>query len=161
MDVSNLTIVEAWNELNKINNKINLLETLIETQYSIGSSKLKEILTSCSVTSNDKFINMITSKDANAVELKKQYLLKNAYENYILNEIKFLKLSEPSLCIAFLKEYSLRKDNKRYSWDDIAIEMGYSAKQCKRYYDEYKGRTSSDNSWSIDDVKSKCPKMSD
>ena len=44
MDVSNLTIVEAWNELNKINNKINLLETLIETQYSIGSSKLKEIL---------------------------------------------------------------------------------------------------------------------
>lgn len=155
MDVSNLTIVEAWNELNKINNKINLLETLIETQYSIGSSKLKEILTSCSVTSNDKFINMVTSKDANAIELKKQYLLKNAYENYILNEIKFLKLSEPSLCIAFLKEYSLKKDNKRYSWDDIAIEMGFSVAQCRRYYDEYKGRTPSDNSWSIDDVKSK------
>lgn len=155
MDVSNLTIVEAWNELNKINNKINLLETLIETQGGIGSSKLKEILTGCSVTSNDKFINMITAKDTNTVELKKQYLLKNAYETYILNEIKFLKLSEPSLCVAFLKEYYLKKDNKRYLWDDIATEMGFSVAQCRRYYDEYKGRTPSDNSWSIDDVKSK------
>ena len=155
MDISELSIVQAWDKLNKINNKIALLETLIATQYNISSSKLKDILTNCSVASNDKFINMITSKDDNVIKLREQYSLKNAYENYILNEIKLLKLSEPSLCIAFLKEYSLKKDNKRYSWDDIAKEMGFSIAQCRRYYDEYKGRTPSDNSWSIDDVKLK------
>lgn len=150
-----MTIIDYWNELNKINNKISLLETLLKTQYSIGSSKLKEILTNCSVSNSDKFINMITSKDENALDLREQYIRRNAYENYILNEIKILKLSEPSLCIAFLKEYSLKKDNKRYSWEDIAKEMGFSVAQCRRYYDEYKGRTPSDNSWSIDDVKAK------
>lgn len=155
-----MDLIKAWNELNKINNKINLLETLIEKQYDIGCSKLRDVLVNCSISGNDKFINMIISKDENVLKLQEQYSLKVAYETYILNEIKILKLSEPSLCIAFLKEYSLKKDSKRYSWDDIANEMGYSAKQCKRYYDEYKGRTPSDNSWSITDIELKCPKMS-
>ena len=150
-----MNLIKAWNELNKINNKINLLETLIEKHYDIGCSKLRDVLVNCSISSNDKFINMIISKDENALKLQEQYSLKVAYETYILNEIKILKLSEPRLCIAFLKEYSLKKDNKRYSWDDIAKEMGFSVAQCRRYYDEYKGCTPSNNSWSIEDVKSK------
>lgn len=152
---NNSGIIDAWNKLNKVNNKISLLETLIENQYDIKSSKLKDILTSCSVSNSDKFINAIVSKDDHALELREQYKLKNAYENYILNEIKILKLSEPSLCIAFLKEYSLKKDNKRYSWEDIAKEMGFSVAQCRRYYDEYKGRTPDDNSWVVDVVNIK------
>ena len=140
-----LTIIEAWNELNKINNQIDLLETLIATKLSIGSSKLKEILTKCSFTNNDKFINSIASKDDDVIKLRGLYDSRNAYENYIRNEISRTKLSEPAICVAFLKEYYIGDDNKRLTWQDIAREMGYSEKQCRRYYDEYKGATPIDN----------------
>lgn len=136
-----LTIIEAWDALNKINNDIDLLETLIKTRLDISASKLKEILVSCTFTNNDRFINSIASKDEDIVRLSLKYQSKNAYENYIRNEINRLKLSDMSLCIAFLKEY------KKLTWEEIAKEMTYSIKQCKRYYDEYKGKAPNDNSW--------------
>lgn len=153
--IEHLTIIQAWNELNKINNEIDLLETLITTKMDIGSSKLKEIMTSCSVTSNDKFINSIISKDENVIKLGGLYDSKNGYETYIRNEIRINKVSEPALCIAFLKEYYL-KDGKRMTWDDIEKEMNLSKSQCKRYYyEDYKGQTPSKNSWHKSDVKLK------
>lgn len=145
-----LTLVEAWNELNKANNRIDLLETLLSKKYDIGSSKLKEILTQCSIGKNDRFINTIISKDNEVIELGELYDARNAWETYIRNEIKIHKLSAPAICIAFLKEYYLRDDNKKMTWEDIAKEMGYGIAQCRRYYDEYKGRTPKDNSYFMD-----------
>lgn len=148
-----LTIIEAWNELNKINNHIDLLETVLKTKLDIGSSKLKEIMISCSVNGNNKFINSIISQDEDIIKLNGLYDSKNAYEKYIRNEIRISKVSEPALCIAFLKEYYL-KDNKRLTWNDISREMCLSERQCKRYYyEDYKGQTPKDNSWHLDDVK--------
>jgi len=148
--IEHLSIIEAWNELNKINNHIELLETKIKTKFDIGSSKLKEILTKCSVVGNDKFINSIISQDKDIETLGNLYDSKYAYETYIRNEIRISKISTPAICIAFLKEYYLKNDNKRMTWDDIALEMGYSSKQCKRFYDEYKGYTPKENSWEKD-----------
>ena len=140
-----LTIVEAWNELNKVLNEIQLKETLIATRMDIGANKLKEILTQCTVTNNDRFVNAISSNDTDILKLRELYNSQRAWETYIDNEMKISKLSQPAICIAFLKEYYLKKDNKKMTWEDIAKKMGYSVRQCKRFYDEYRGRTPADN----------------
>lgn len=142
-----LTIVEAWNELNKVLNEIQLKETLITTRMDIGANKLKEILTQCTVTNNDRFINAISSNDADLLRLRELYDEQRAWETYIDNEMIISKLSQPAICIAFLKEYYLKKDSKKMTWEEIAKNMGYSIAQCKRYYYDYKGYTPSENSW--------------
>lgn len=155
MIVEHLTIIQAWNELNKINNHIGLLETKIKKRFDISSSKLKEILIKCSIANNDKFINSIISNDEDIIKLGGLYDSKNAYETYIRNEIRIAKMSTPAICIAFLKEYYLKKDNKKMTWEDISKEMGYSVAQCRRYYDEYKGYTPRENEWHLEAVKSR------
>ena len=140
-----LTLVEAWNELNKVLNEIQLKETLITTRMDIGANKLKEILTQCTVINNDKFINAISSNDADFLRLRELYEEQRAWETYIDNEMLISKLSQPVICIAFLKEYYLKKDDKKMTWEDISKKMGYSIAQCKRFYDEYRGYTPSDN----------------
>lgn len=145
-----LTIIEAWNELNRILNHIQLLETQLASRLNIKASKLQEVMVQCSIVSNNGFINAIASKDEDYLTLQNLRKSQEAYERYIMNEIKINKLSQPALCVAFLKEYYLKKDNKKMSWDDIADEMGYSIRQCKRYYSEYKGLTPSDNTWKKD-----------
>ena len=147
MIVEHLTIIEAWNELNKINNHIELLETKLKTNLDVSSSKLKEILTKCSIVNNDKFINSIAINDNDMIKLSGLYDSRNAYETYIRNEIKISKISSPAICVAFLKEYYLRDDNKKMTWVDISKEMGFSIAQCRRYYEEYKGYTPKENEW--------------
>lgn len=142
-----LTLIEAWDELNKVNNRIDLLETQIKLAGDISSSKLKEVLTQCSFSSNDKFINTIISKDARIPELYELKQAKIEYEKIVDNEINRTKLSQPAICVAFLKEYKKLKNN------EIAKEMDYSISQVKRYYAEYKGITPNDNSWFKNEVK--------
>lgn len=139
-----MSLIQAWDELNKINNKINLKETLLSTRLDIGSMKLKEVITSCTFNGNDKLINSIIANDEDAITLRELYKAQRAYEIYVMNEIDRMKLSAPALCITFQKEYQHKK------WNDIAKFMGYEKKQCQRYYDEYKGKTPQDNSWSKD-----------
>lgn len=139
-----LTLVEAWNELNKVNNRIDLLETQMSLAGDISSSKLKEIMTQCSFSKNDKFINTIISNDKRISEWFDLRMAKISYEEIVENEINRTKLSEPAICIAFLKEYMKKKN------DEIAKEMNFSISQVKRYYAEYKGRTPSDNSYFMD-----------
>lgn len=143
-----LTLVEAWNELNKVNNRIDLLETQMSLAGDISSSKLKEIMTQCSFSKNDKFINTIISNDKRISEWFDLRMAKISYEEIVENEINRTKLSEPAICIAFLKEYMKKKN------DEIAKEMSFSISQVKRYYAEYKGRAPSDNSYFMN-VKSR------
>lgn len=145
-----LTIIQAWNELNKINNDIQRVETLMDTRFDVGASKLKDVLVKSSIVANDKFINSIVANDNDRIKLDGLYNARNAYETYIRNEIIILKLSQPVICVAFLKEYYLNDDKKRMTWKDIAKEMKFSIAQCKRYYDEYKGKSTKDNSWCND-----------
>ena len=142
-----LSIVEAWVELNKINNRIDLLEKTIITKFDISSSKLKEVLTQCSVVNNDRFINAIVAKEKGLPELSELYNTKKAWEEYIENEIEISKVTEPEICVAFLKEYK-RKTNK-----EISHEMNdCSISKIKRLYALYKGKTPPENDW-FNDVK--------
>lgn len=149
----NMDLVTAWDKLNKINNSIELYETLIATRLDVKANKLKEILVSCTISDNDKLINLLLSKDEDAQVLKRKYCEKKAYEIFILNEFDLYRRSEASVCVAFLREYALKPDKSKYSWDEIAEEMHCSISQCRRYYDEYKGVTPSDNSWSTNECQ--------
>lgn len=149
-----LSIVEAWNELNKALNKKDLLETLVAKDEDISASKTKEVLIQCSIINNDKSTNRVISKDSRTDEIISLEETITAWEKYIRNEIKILKLTEPVICVAFLKEYYLNSKNKRMTWEEIAKEVGYSVRQVKRfYYEDYKGQTPSDNSWFNEDGK--------
>lgn len=145
--IEELSIIEVWNKLEKIKNDIEYLETDLITNYDIKPNKLKEILVSCTSHSNDTMINVIIRNDKQIEKLRKLYIDKNNCENYILKEINRMKLSEPALAIAFLKEY------KRMTWYQVAKEMQYSIAQVRRYYDEYKGKTPKDNNFSKEEQK--------
>lgn len=149
-----LTLVEIWNELNKIENQIDFLKTQIASTYDISASKLKEVMTQCSFSSADKHIEILISKDERVPRLLELEKARDEYKILAYNEIRRLKLTEPAICIALLKEYKLKDDGKRMTWEDISEEMGYSIPQCRRYYDEYKGKTPKDNSWFKESVKS-------
>lgn len=143
-----LTLIEVWNELNKVNIRIELIEKQIATAYDISASKIKDVMTQCSFSNTDKHLNMIIAKDERVIEWFDLRQAQIDYERIAHNELQRLKLTEPAICIAFLKEYYLKKDNKKMTWEEIAKEMGYSVRQCKRYYyEEYKGMTPLDNSW--------------
>lgn len=140
--MNGISITKAWNELKRIDNEISLLETLRAIKgTSIKANQLKEILVSGGVVNNNAIYNSIMGKDEYTDDLKKLYLERNAYETYILNELDRIKISEPSIAIAFLKE------EQKLIWKDIAKIMGYSIRQSQRYYDTYKGRTPKDNTF--------------
>lgn len=136
-----LTIVEAWKELNKINNKIDLLEKTILTKFDISANKLKDVLVHCSVVNNDRFINAIVAKDKGINELQELYMAKSDWEKYIMNEIENSKVSSPAICVAFLKEY---KGNTNKEVSEI---MTCSISKVKRLYAEYKGKTPEKNEY--------------
>lgn len=145
--IEELSIIEVWNKLEKIKNDIEYLETDLITNYDIKPNKLKEILVSCTSHSNDTMINAIIRNDKQIEKLRKLYIDKNNCENYILKEINRMKLSEPALAIAFLKEH------KKMTWYQISKQMNYSVAQVRRYYDEYKGKAPKDNSFLKDEQK--------
>lgn len=143
-----LTLVEAWNELNKVTIRKEFIETQLAKAYDISASKVKEVMTQCSFSGADKHLNMIISKDERASEWFDLRQAELDYERLAHDEMQRLKISDPAICIAFLKEYYLKKDNKKMTWEDIAKKMGYSVRQCKRYYyEDYKGMTPYDNAW--------------
>ena len=145
----NLSIIEAWNELDGINNQINLFETLKETnnEETPKSVRLKEILVSGGKVNNDTICNAIINTDKYSEKLLSLYISKTAYEKYILEEIRRLKISAPAVCIAFLKEY------QKLTWKEMTKVMDYSIAQCRRYYDEFKGKTPKNNSFLKDEQK--------
>lgn len=131
MDQANLNLITAFNEIKKIENKMQLIEELVQIRCGISASKIQEILVQCSFN-NDKFLNALAFKEKETEHYIDLYKARNAYQNYILTEKERLKLSEPAFCIAFMKEY------QRMTWKQIANYMNYSVKQCQRYYfDEY------------------------
>lgn len=129
----NLNIIEAWKELNKINNDIELLEGIVKLNNP-KFNKLKDLFISCSTSRENKFIDSISSDNEDVVRLKKKYFERNLYENYIYKEMERVKLSDIALAILFLKDY------KKLTWEKIAYLTNYSEKQVRRIYMGYKNK---------------------
>ena len=81
-----MTIIQAWQEVISLNNKINLFETLRDVNGNVKSSKAKEILVQGGFINSDSMINVIMKKDEYTDKLKSLYDSKKAYEEYIEKE---------------------------------------------------------------------------
>ena len=130
--IEHMTIIQAWQEVISLNNKINLFETLRDVNGDIKSSKAKEILVQGGFINSSSMLNIIMKKDEYTDKLKSLYESKKAYEEFIEKEIELLKIKDIQLAVAFLKDY------KKMKWQDIAKRLDYSKAQVRRYYDEYK-----------------------
>ena len=138
-----MTVIEAWNELQKVLNNIDLIKTKLKCRTDIKASRLKEILVQCSIVDNSQFINAIIANDNDFLKLWQYNQEKCGYELFIQNEIKRLKVSDLELCILFLKEY------KKLTWEEIEKEIHYSVRKCKQVYYDYKEKA--EKVWHIDE----------
>ena len=133
--IEHMTIIQAWQEVISLNNKINLFETLRDVNGDVKSSKAKEILVQGGFINSSSMLNVIMKKDEYTDKLKSLYESKKAYEEFIEKEIDLLKIKDIQLAVAFLKDY------KKMKWKDISKRLDYSDRQIRRFYMEYKEKT--------------------
>ena len=133
-----LTIKEARNEIEKLENELDVYLTKKKINYvktQPGSSKFKDVVTSRTNAIFDKFSHYII-KDTKIYSLQESIL---SYQEYILKEMQRISNIEPYK----LKVYELREDmdfirkyNRKRYWIEIAETLNYSEKQVRRIYKE-------------------------
>lgn len=137
-----LTIKEARNEIEKLENELDVYLTKKKINYiktQPGSSKFKDVVTSRTNAIFDKFSHYIIKDeelDTKIYSLQESIL---SYQEYILKEMKRISNIEPYK----LKVYELREDmefmrkyNRKRYWIEIAESLNYSEKQVRRIYKE-------------------------
>lgn len=137
-----LTIKEARNEIEKLENELDVYLTKKKINYiktQPGSSKFKDVITSKTNAIFDKFSHYIIKDeelDTKIYSLQESIL---SYQEYILKEMKRISNVEPYK----LKVYELREDmefmrkyNRKRYWIEIAESLNYSEKQVRRIYKE-------------------------
>ncbi len=137
-----LTIKEARNEIEKLENELDVYLTKKKINYiktQPGSSKFKDVVTSRTNAIFDKFSHYIIKDeelDTKIYSLQESIL---SYQEYILKEMQRISNIEPYK----LKVYELREDmefmrkyNRKRYWIEIAESLNYSEKQVRRIYKE-------------------------
>ena len=137
-----LTIKEARNEIEKLENELDVYLTKKKINYiktQPGSSKFKDVVTSRTNAIFDKFSHYIIKDeelDTKIYSLQESIL---SYQEYILKEMQRISNIEPYK----LKVYELREDmdfirkyNRKRYWIEIAETLNYSEKQVRRIYKE-------------------------
>lgn len=137
-----LTIKEARNEIEKLENELDVYLTKKKINYvktQPGSSKFKDVVTSRTNAIFDKFSHYIIKDeelDTKIYSLQESIL---SYQEYILKEMQRISNVEPYK----LKVYELREDmefirkyNRKRYWIEIAETLNYSEKQVRRIYKE-------------------------
>lgn len=137
-----LTIKEARNEIEKLENELDMYLTKKKINYvktQPGSSKFKDVVTSRTNAIFDKFSHYIIKDeelDTKIYSLQESIL---SYQEYILKEMQRISNIEPYK----LKVYELREDmdfirkyNRKRYWIEIAETLNYSEKQVRRIYKE-------------------------
>lgn len=137
-----LTIKEARNEIEKLENELDVYLTKKKINYvktQPGSSKFKDVVTSRTNAIFDKFSHYIIKDEE--LDTKIYYLQESilSYQEYILKEMQRISNIEPYK----LKVYELREDmdfirkyNRKRYWIEIAETLNYSEKQVRRIYKE-------------------------
>ncbi len=130
-----LSIKEARNEIEKLNNELDLYLTnkkinFLKTQP--GSTKFKEIVTSKSNKIFDKFCHYVIKDEDYDIKIYSLQESILSYETYIIKEMKRIYSNGGSEEIVFLR------DEEEMEWQDISNITNYSVRQCHRLYDQSK-----------------------
>lgn len=137
-----LTIREARNEIEKLENELDLYLTKKKINYvktQPGSSKFKDVVTNRTNEIFDKFSHYIIKDeelDTKIYSLQESIL---SYQEYILKEMKRISKIEPHKIEVYeLREDMefIRKNKRKRTWLEIAELTGYSDRQVHRFYDE-------------------------
>lgn len=137
-----LTIKEARNEIEKLENELDVYLTKKKINYiktQPGSSKFKDVVTSRTNAIFDKFSHYIIKDEELDIKIYSLQESILSYQEYILKEMQRISNIEPYK----LKVYELREDmdfirkyNRKRYWIEIAETLNYSEKQVRRIYKE-------------------------
>ena len=133
-----LTIRQAKNELEKLNNQLELYLEKKKINFERTqpkSTRLKEIVVSGSIQFNDPFINYVI-KDVECDD--KIYALKESilsYQKYIIKELKRLSKYDDMELIIYLKE------ELDWNWNKIDKYLNYAEDTSRTKYKRFKKDT--------------------
>lgn len=130
MIVEHMTIKEAKNELKKLENELDLYLTKKEINYlktQPSSIKYKDVVSS-SHSIFDKFTHYVIKDEEVDIKIYSIQESINAYQKYIVKEMKRISENGGSELIVFLR------DELKLKWDEIVKQTNYSLRQCHRLY---------------------------
>ena len=130
MITEHLTIREAKNELKKLENEFDLYLTkkkinFLKTQPS--AIKYKDVVSS-SHSIFDKFTHYVIKDEEMDLKIYGIQESINAYQEFIVKEMKRISESGGSELIVFLR------DELKLKWNDISKQTNYSERQARRLY---------------------------
>lgn len=137
-----LSIREAVNEKEKLENQVQLYLDKKELNFyntQPKGSDYNKILVESSITLFDRFLKYVEKSFEYDEKLFSLMASVNAYNEYIINELKRISQIEPYKT----KIYRLREDKKyiettgrKRTWEEIARITNYSERQVRRIYGE-------------------------
>lgn len=129
-----LTIREARNEIKQLENELDLYLTKKKINFQKtqpGAIRYKDIVSKTSAIF-DKFSHYLIKDNEYDTRIYAIQESINAYQDYIVKEMKRISENGGSELIVFLR------DELKMKWDKIAKETNYSLRQCHRLYNEAK-----------------------
>ena len=131
-----LTIIEANNQLEKVDNRIQYYLSQKELELAKMEPKgteAKEIVVDGGKRV-DRYVNYIINVDKYDKELNELYAKKKILEEYIENElIRLKKYNEVEQLIIYYKE----RVTDQLTWWQISQRVHYSERQCRRIYKKF------------------------
>lgn len=137
-----LTIQEATRVKNKLENELELYLHLKEINYiktQPSSVKIKDIVTSRTNNIFDKFSQYVIKDEEYDDKIYSLMESINAYEKYIIEEMKRLSKLEPQKLEIYLSREDLdfiAKHSRKRTWKEIGELYNYSERQVQRIYNE-------------------------
>lgn len=132
-----MTIKEANNQINKIDNEIEyyLKKKELEMSKMMPQAIKYDKTLVDGGKREDKYANYAVKNELIDKELDRLYAEKRLLEDFVEKElIRLKKYDEVVQLIVFYKEESLKK----YTWLQISQRVHISESQCKRIYRKYK-----------------------
>lgn len=129
-----MTIREAKNDLERINNELELYLEKKQINFEKTqpqASKFKDVILPTGFV-NNKFLHYVIKDenlDSKIIALQKE---KNAIENFIINEMERILKNKGNEYIVYLR------DEMKLSWDKICRRTDYSLRQCHYLYKQAK-----------------------
>lgn len=129
-----MTIREAKNDLERINNELELYLEKKQINFERTqpqASKFKDVILSTGFV-NDKFLHYVIKDenlDSKIIALQKE---KNAIENFIIKEMERILKNKGNEYIVYLR------DELKFSWNKISRYANYSLRQCHNLYKDAK-----------------------
>lgn len=129
-----MTIREAKNDLERINNELELYLEKKQINFERTqpqASKFKDVILSTGFV-NDKFLHYVIKDenlDSKIIALQKE---KNAIENFIIKEMERILKNKGNEYIVYLR------DDLKFPWNKICRYTNYSLRQCHNLYRDAK-----------------------